>query len=155
MQTATGVLFLNLFFFILGAKGKQGAGRQGRIRKVICYIPTPSQQQTFGTRCSVHIKTYNPFYWSTLLCETYTWGCREKKPTKKYTKHLLLAFALQLNFRSCADYKKIKLSLIISDQQKAVKSQNGKKKPTWLSFMNPKLGWWVPGKAGISEYHPS
>lgn len=53
-----------------------------------------------------------------------------KKTTKKYTKHLLLAFALQLNFRSCADYKKIKLSSIISDQQKAVKSQNGKKKPT-------------------------
>lgn len=40
MQTATGVLFLNLFFFILGAKGKQG-----RIRKVICYIPTSGQQQ--------------------------------------------------------------------------------------------------------------
>lgn len=40
MQTATGFLFLNLFFFILGAKGKQG-----RIRKVICYIPTSGQQQ--------------------------------------------------------------------------------------------------------------
>lgn len=60
MQTATGVLYL--FFFLLGAKSKQGAERQGWIRKVICYIPTASQEQAFGTRCSLHIKTYNPLY---------------------------------------------------------------------------------------------
>lgn len=65
---------------------------------------------------------------------------QKKNSSRKYTKHLLLAFALKRNFRSCADYKKIKLSLIISDQQKAVKSQNGKKKTHMTLLREPKIG---------------
>lgn len=69
----------------------------------------------------------------------YIHEAAEKNSSRKYTKHLLLAFALKRNFRSCADYKKIKLSLIISDQQKAVKSQNGKK-PHMTLLREPKIG---------------
>lgn len=139
MQTATRFLFLNLLSLSWEQRAsRELKGREG-LERWSATSPLQANSQTFGTRCSLHIKTYNPLYWSTLLCEIYPWGCRKKNSSRKYTKHLLLAFALKRNFRSCADYKKIKLSLIISDQQKAVKSQNGKK-PHMTLLREPKIG---------------